>query len=61
LTGGAYYAASSASELQGVFENLPTYLVATRETIEISVFFAAFGALIMILAMIISFLRHPLS
>lgn len=61
LTGGAYYAATSANELQDVFSNLPTYLITTRETIEISVFFVALGALIMILAMIISFLRHPLS
>ncbi len=61
LTGGTYYAATSAGELQEVLQNLPTYLVTTRETIEISVFFVALGALIMILAMIISFLRHPLS
>jgi len=61
LTGGAYYAATSASELQDVFQNLPTYVITTRETIEISVFFAALGALIMIIAMIISFLRHPLT
>ena len=61
LTGAAYYAATSASELQSVFENLPTYLITTRETIEISVYFAAFGALIMIIAMIVSFLRHPLT
>jgi Ca-activated chloride channel homolog len=61
LTGGAYYAATSAGELQDVLQNLPTYLVTTRETIEISVFFAAFGALMIILAMIISFLRHPLA
>jgi Ca-activated chloride channel homolog len=61
LTGGAYYAATSANELQDVFSNLPTYLITTRETIEISVFFAAFGALIMIIAIIVSFLRHPLT
>jgi Ca-activated chloride channel family protein len=60
LTGGEYYAATSASELESVFANLPTYLVTTRETIEISVFFAAFGALIIIIAMVISFLRQPL-
>jgi Ca-activated chloride channel family protein len=60
LTGGQYYAATSASELQDVFQNLPTYLVTTRETIEISVFFAAFAALIIILAIVISFVRHPL-
>jgi Ca-activated chloride channel homolog len=61
LTGGAYYAATSAGELQSVLENLPSYLVTTREIIEISVFFVALGVFIMILAMIISFLRHPLS
>ena len=61
LTGGEYYAATSANELQDVFQNLPTYVITTRETIEISVFFAALGALIMIIAMIVSFLRHPLN
>lgn len=61
LTGGAYYAATSAGELQDVFSNLPTYLITTRETLEISVFFTAFGALMIIVAMIVSFLRHPLS
>ena len=61
LTGGSYYPATSAAELQSVFQEIPTYLITTRETIEISVFFAAFAALMIILAMIISFLRHPLS
>src|SRR5918994_647552 len=42
MTGGEYYAATSASELLEVFRNLPTYVVATRETTEISVFFTAF-------------------
>ncbi|HET9589566.1 MAG TPA: VWA domain-containing protein [Anaerolineales bacterium] len=60
MTGGAYYTATSASELESVFQNLPTYLITTRETIEISVFFAAFAALMIVLAMIVSFLRHPL-
>jgi Ca-activated chloride channel homolog len=61
LTGGEYYAATSADELQSVFENLPTYVITTRETTEISVFFAALGALITIIAMIVSFLRHPVT
>jgi Ca-activated chloride channel homolog len=61
LTGGEYYAATSAGELQNVFQNLPTYVITTRETIEISVFFAALGALLMIIAIIVSFLRHPLT
>ena len=60
LTGGTYYAATSAGELNDVFQNLPTYLVATRQTMEISVFFTAFAALLAVLAIILSFLWHPL-
>jgi len=61
MTGGKYYLASSAAELQDVFENLPTYVIATRQTTEISVFFTAFAVLMAILAMILAFLWHPLS
>lgn len=60
MTGGTYYAATSAGELQNVFENLPTYLVTTRETTEISAFFTAFAALLLIAAMILAFFWHPL-
>jgi len=61
LTGGTYYAATSAGELENVFRNLPTYLVATRETIEVSVFFTAIAAFLIIMAMILSILWRPLS
>lgn len=61
VTGGAYYAASSAGELNNVFQNLPTYLIITRETIEISAFFTAFAVLAIILAMLLSLLWHPIS
>jgi Ca-activated chloride channel family protein len=60
LTGGKYYIATSADELQEVFRNLPTYVIATRETTEISVFFTAFAALTAILAMILALRWHPL-
>lgn len=60
LTGGAYYSASSASELEEVFQNLPSFVIATRETIEVSVFFTAFAAIMIILAMYLSFRWHPL-
>jgi Ca-activated chloride channel family protein len=60
MTGGTYYAATSADELQNVFQNLPTYLVVSRETIEISALFTGLALLLMILAMILSFLWHPL-
>lgn len=61
MTGGKYYPATSASELQSAFLNLPTYVIATRQTTEISVFFTAFAALLAILAMTLAFLWHPLS
>jgi len=60
MTGGTYYAATSAGELQNVFENLPTYLVTTRETTEITAFFTAIAALLLIAAMILAFFWHPL-
>ena len=61
MTGGTYYAATSAGELQDVFQNLPTYVITTRETIEISAFFTAFATLLAILAMILSFRLYPLA
>ena len=60
LTGGEYYAATSAGELLEVFRNLPTYVVATRETTEISVFFSAFAVLLLILALLLAMRWHPL-
>src|SRR5688572_16810664 len=59
-TGGEYYIATSAGELQDVFQSLPTYVIATRETTEISVFFTAIAVFIAILAMILSVRWHPL-
>jgi len=61
MTGGTYYAATSASELETVFKSLPTYLIATRETIEVSVLFNIIAALAIVLALILSFLWNPLS
>jgi Ca-activated chloride channel homolog len=60
MTGGEYYAATSASELLEVFRSLPTYVVATRETTEISVLFTAFAVLIAILAFVLALRWHPL-
>jgi Ca-activated chloride channel family protein len=60
MTGGTYYSASSAGELQNVFRNLPTYLITKHETSEISVAFTAFGALLAALAIILSLFWHPL-
>jgi Ca-activated chloride channel family protein len=60
MTGGEYYSAMSAGELQNVFENLPTYLITKHETTEISVAFAALGALLAAIAIGLSLLWHPL-
>jgi len=60
MTGGAYYSASSAGELQNVFENLPTYLITKHETTEISVAFTAIGALLAAIAIGLSLVWHPL-
>ncbi len=60
MTGGTYYSASSAGELQNVFRNLPTYLITKHEITEISVVFAALGALLAAIAVALSLVWHPL-
>ena len=60
MTGGEYFSASSASELQKVFDSLPTVLITREETIEISVVFAAIAALLVISAVLLAMLWHPL-
>jgi Ca-activated chloride channel family protein len=54
MTGGSYHAASSASELESVFNSLPTYLIIKHQTMELSVYFTAAGALLALLAKAIS-------
>jgi Ca-activated chloride channel homolog len=60
MTGGKYYSATSATELQNVFQSLPTYLIIKHETSEISVLFAAAGGLLALLAIGLSLVWHPL-
>ncbi|HTP02373.1 MAG TPA: VWA domain-containing protein [Anaerolineales bacterium] len=60
LTGGKYYAASSARELEQVFRQLPTYIVVKHKTTELSAVFAAAGALLVLVAAGLSLLWHPL-
>lgn len=60
MTGGAYYTATSAGELQNVFQSLPTYLITRHEISEISVAFAAAGALLLAIAIFLSLIWHPL-
>jgi Ca-activated chloride channel homolog len=59
-TGGTYYPAESANELQTVFANLPTNLIMKHEVMEISVAFAAIGALLVALAILLGQAWRPL-
>ncbi len=60
MTGGNYYPASSAGQLQSVFQSLPTYLIMKHEPMEISVIFAAAGTLFAMLAIGLALLWQPL-
>ena len=60
LTGGAYYTAASADELQAVFRGLPTAFVTETHTQELTVYLAAVGALFAALALLASALWQPL-
>jgi Ca-activated chloride channel homolog len=60
ITGGEYYTASSASELQRVLNDLPSYLITRQETIEVSVIFVAIAAYLAALAILLSLFWRPL-
>ena len=60
LTGGTYHSAESASELQSVFDNLPTYLIFKHEVTEISVIFTAAGAFLAAVAVLLGLFWRPL-
>jgi Ca-activated chloride channel family protein len=60
MTGGKYYPAASAGELQRVFQQLPTYVILKHKTTEISALFAAAGAALALIAVGLSLLWHPL-
>ena len=60
MTGGKFYSATSAAELQMVFENLGDYIVMTNQMMEVSVVFAAVAALMTLAALVLSSLWHPL-
>jgi Ca-activated chloride channel family protein len=59
-TGGTYFPAESADELNNVFQNLPTNLIMKHEVMEISVAFAALGALLVALAIFLGQAWRPL-
>ena len=60
MTGGKYYSAASADEQQNIFHQLPTYVIIKHETTELSAFFAVAGALLVMIAISLSLIWHPL-
>ncbi|MCA0453540.1 MAG: VWA domain-containing protein [Chloroflexi bacterium] len=60
MTGGIYYSAESGSELQSVFQSLPTNLIVKHDVMEISVGFIAIGVLLAMSAVVLSMLWHPI-
>lgn len=60
MTGGEFYSATSAADLQAVFQELHSYVAMTNKTIEVSVYFAAAAAMLAIAAFIFSVFWHPL-
>jgi Ca-activated chloride channel family protein len=60
MTGGKYYPAESASQLQSVFQNLPTNLILKHEATEVSFVFVGFGALLSALALLLGKAWRPL-
>jgi Ca-activated chloride channel family protein len=61
MTGGEYYSATSAGELQDVFRDLPTYLITVKEFIEISFIFTTIGAFLAALAIVLAMIWNPIS
>jgi Ca-activated chloride channel family protein len=59
-TGGTYYPASSADQLNSVFANLPTSLITKHEVVELSVVFVAIGALLIAIAILLGQAWRPL-
>ena len=60
LTGGQYYPAESAGELEQVFSSLPMSIVVKHETIEVGAGFAALGGLLTAFGLLLGRLWRPL-
>lgn len=60
MTGAEYYLAESADELQDVFNSLPKYYVTLNKEREISVVFTGLGALLSMLALVLTQRWNPM-
>jgi Ca-activated chloride channel family protein len=59
-TGGTYYPAESADELDAVFQSLPTHLILKHEAMEVSAAFAALGIVLICAAVFLGQAWRPL-
>ena len=59
-TGGEYYPAESAEQLNEVFEQLPTDLITSHKVVEVSVVFTALGTVLIALAILLGQAWRPL-
>ncbi|MFL5668043.1 MAG: VWA domain-containing protein [Chloroflexota bacterium] len=60
LTGGTYYPAESAAELEHVLAGLPTTLITKHEVVEVSAGFVGLGGILAALAMLLGRAWRPL-
>ncbi|HTS15834.1 MAG TPA: hypothetical protein VMH24_09195, partial [Candidatus Sulfotelmatobacter sp.] len=60
MTGGKYYPAESASQLESVFQSLPTSLITKHETVEVTVAFVVTGTIFATLAVVLGRAWRPL-
>jgi Ca-activated chloride channel family protein len=60
MTGGKYYPAESASQLQSVFSSLPTNLILKHEATEVGFVFVGFGGLLAAAALLLGKAWRPL-
>ncbi|MGB8646945.1 MAG: VWA domain-containing protein [Anaerolineae bacterium] len=60
MTGGSFYTAESADQLEKVFSSLPLYLVTKHEVMELTVGFTAAGVVLAVAALVLSMLWNPM-
>lgn len=61
MTGGEFYSATNAAELNLVFQDLDHRIALLKnDMVEVSVFFTALGAVLAVAALVLSFWWHPL-
>jgi len=60
LTGGKYYPAENATQLEQVFAGLPTTLITKHEVVDVSVFLVGLGGLLSAAALLLGKAWRPL-